>query len=154
MLLHIPDVLSAGELLQCRGALATADWCDGRETVGAQGAQVKRNRQLPEDSPIGERLGALILAALSGHPLFVSAALPLRTAPPLFNRYEGGEHYGLHIDGAIRALPGSASSFRAFKFHAESIPLGGLFGAIDQRPISRVSSIEDMWRMENLLILA
>src|SRR5690606_4108281 len=36
----------------------------------------------------------------------------LRSVPPLFNRYEGGEHYGLHVDGAIRQLPGSTLSLR------------------------------------------
>jgi PKHD-type hydroxylase len=112
MLLHIPNLLTRDELQQCREALAAADWTDGRETVGPQGAQVKRNRQLPAHSPLGERLGAGILAALAKHPLFVSAALPLRTSPPLFNRYEGGEHYGLHIDGAIRAVPGSPEPMR------------------------------------------
>jgi len=112
MLLHIPQLLTPEELRQCRDALDAADWSDGRTTVGPQGAQVKRNRQLPADSPIGERLGVLILAALARHPLFVSAALPLRTAPPLFNRYEDGEHYGLHIDGAIRAMPGGALPMR------------------------------------------
>jgi len=112
MLLHIPQLLTPEELRQCRDALDAADWSDGRATVGPQGAQVKRNRQLAADSPVGERLGALILAALARHPLFVSAALPLRTAPPLFNRYEDGEHYGLHIDGAIRAMPGAALPMR------------------------------------------
>lgn len=27
--------------------------------------------------------------------------------PPLFNHDEGGEHYGLHIDGSGRSIPGS-----------------------------------------------
>ncbi len=112
MLLHIPNLLMPDEVRQCRDALGAADWTDGRATVGPQGAQVKRNRQLPADSPVGARFGAIILAALAKHPLFVSAALPLRTSPPLFNRYEDGEHYGLHIDGAIRAVPGCALPMR------------------------------------------
>jgi PKHD-type hydroxylase len=57
-------------------------------------------------------LGEIILTALYNNPLFMSAALPLRTVPPLFNSYEGGEHYGLHVDGAIRLLPGSNLSLR------------------------------------------
>ena len=32
--------------------------------------------------------------------------------PPLFNRYEGGEQYGTHIDGAVRAVPGSSHFIR------------------------------------------
>jgi PKHD-type hydroxylase len=73
---------------------------------------VKRNRQLPELSPVGRQLGELILNALARNPLFFSAALPLKTVPPLFNRYEGGEHYGTHIDGAVRAVPGSSHFIR------------------------------------------
>ena len=112
MLLHIPNLLTRDETTLCREALRDADWTDGRATVGPQGAQVKRNRQLREDSPVAAKLGALILDALSKSPLFMSSALPLRIAPPLFNRYEGGEHYGLHIDGALRAVPGSSTPMR------------------------------------------
>ncbi len=32
--------------------------------------------------------------------------LPLRTLPPRFNRYEGGGHYGFHVDGAVMAVAG------------------------------------------------
>jgi PKHD-type hydroxylase len=105
MLLHIPDVLDREQVKQLRGALETADWTDGRETVGAQGAAVKRNRQLPDASPLRRELGAIVLAALAKHPLYHAATLPLRTLPPRFNRYEGGGHYGFHIDGAVMALP-------------------------------------------------
>jgi PKHD-type hydroxylase len=34
--------------------------------------------------------------------MFVSAALPHTVFPPLFNRYEGGDRFGLHVDNAIR----------------------------------------------------
>jgi len=112
MMLHVPEVLSADEVRKIRAALDAADWVDGRETVGAQGAQVKRNRQLPEHSAVGRELGGMILAALARHPLFFAAALPLRFVPPLFNRYEGGEHYGFHVDGSVRALPGTAQQLR------------------------------------------
>jgi len=105
MLLHIPDVLTPDQVAQCRQALDAADWTDGRETVGAQGAQVKRNLQLPDASPLRAQLGQLVLAALARHPLYHAAALPLRTLPPRFNRYEGGGHYGFHVDGAVMALP-------------------------------------------------
>jgi PKHD-type hydroxylase len=97
---------------QCRRLLDGADWSDGKATVGEQGARVKRNRQLPELSPVGRQLGEIILNALARNPLFFSAALPLKTVPPLFNRYEGGEHYGPHIDGAVRAVPGSSHFIR------------------------------------------
>jgi PKHD-type hydroxylase len=112
MLLHVPNVLTPEQVAEMRRRLDATDWVDGRETVGPQGAQVKKNRQLPETSPVGRELGELILAALAKHPLFFSAALPMRTVPPLFNRYEGGEHYGLHVDGSVRAVPGSPVRLR------------------------------------------
>lgn len=112
MLLHVPGVLTADELRQFREELAAAPWIDGRATVGPQGAQVKANHQVPEASPAGQRLGRAVLEALARQPLFASAALPLRTSHPLFNRYAGGEHYGLHVDGSMRAVAGSDRPMR------------------------------------------
>jgi PKHD-type hydroxylase len=104
MLLHIPKVLTPEELIEMREALGRAEWTDGRETVGLQGAQVKRNEQLPEASPVRHALGAKVLAALARNALFFSACLPLRTLPPRFNRYQGGGQYGFHVDGAVMVL--------------------------------------------------
>jgi PKHD-type hydroxylase len=106
MLLHIPEILSAEQLAEARTALAAAEWVDGRVTAGHHSERVKRNRQLPERHPVARRLGEIILAALDRKPLFLSAALPLKIVPPLFNRYEGGETYGSHVDGAVRSVPG------------------------------------------------
>lgn len=108
MLLHIPGILDREQLARIRAALDDAEWVDGRQTVGAQGAQVKRNLQLAEDSPLRRELGALVLAALARNPMYFAAALPLRTLAPRFNRYEGGGTYGAHVDGAVMALPASA----------------------------------------------
>ncbi|WP_313346332.1 Fe2+-dependent dioxygenase [Stenotrophomonas sp.] len=115
MLLHVPDVLTADELAHLQRALAGAEWADGRETVGAQGAQVKRNQQLPDASPLKAELGRIVLAALERHPLFFAAALPLRILPPRFNRYQGGGEYGFHVDGAvmITAQDGHRSHLRS-----------------------------------------
>lgn len=104
MMLHIPGVLSREQVAAMRARLDTSDWIDGRATVGAQGAQVKQNRQLPENSPLALELGRTVLAALADNPLFFSAALPLRTIAPLFNSYAGGEHYGAHVDGSMRRM--------------------------------------------------
>ena len=112
MMLHIPQVLSTEQVKQLRVELAGADWIDGKATVGAQGAKVKRNRQLPEHAPTGIALGNRILAALASNPLFFAAALPRKTTQPLFNSYAGGEHYGLHIDGAVRQLDDSGIAMR------------------------------------------
>src|SRR3954469_25366272 len=112
MIVHVPKILAPEQVAEFRRLLGSAEWSDGKATVGEQGALVKRNRQLPDNSPLGRRLGEIVLQALARNPLFFSAALPLRTVPPLFNRYEGGEHYGTHIDGAVRAVPGSNQFIR------------------------------------------
>lgn len=113
MMLHVPGVLQPAQLDLMRAQLLEASWVDGRATVGTQGALVKQNRQLPEDHPLTRQLGDAVVQALSASPLFFSAALPLRILPPFFNRYEGGEEYGLHVDGAIRAVPGTNGYLRA-----------------------------------------
>ena len=112
MMLHVPEVLTSAQVGELRSALEATDWIDGRQTVGEQGAKVKHNRQLPEHSAIGRELGKTVLSALAKSQLFFSAALPLRFVPPLFNRYEGGEHYGLHVDGAVRSVPGTGEQLR------------------------------------------
>lgn len=104
MLLHIPGVLDRAQLADMRGKLDTADWTDGRQTVGSLGAQVKRNLQLPDDSPLKRELGQAILVALAGNPLFFSAVLPLKYLPPRFNLYAGGGSYGMHVDGSVMNL--------------------------------------------------
>ena len=104
MLLHIPGVLDPAQAERMRQRLEAAQWTDGRETVGAQGAQVKRNLQLPDASPLRAELGAEVQAALAANPLYHAAVLPAKTMPPRFNRYEGGGEYGMHVDGAAMAF--------------------------------------------------
>ncbi|MEO6925520.1 MAG: Fe2+-dependent dioxygenase [Rhodanobacter sp.] len=113
MLLHIPEVLTTEQVSQMRAALEAADWTDGRETVGTQGARVKHNQQLPERSQLRQQLGQQVQAALARHPLFHAATLPLRLLPPRFNRYADGGQYGFHVDGAVMALPDDAGQLRS-----------------------------------------
>jgi PKHD-type hydroxylase len=105
MLLEIPQVLSTEEAAQMKQEILAVEWVDGKVTAGHQSAQAKQNRQLPEQSEAAISAGSKILRALQANGLFMSAALPQRVFPPLFNRYEGGEHFHNHVDNAIRSLP-------------------------------------------------
>jgi len=96
------QVLSAEHLERCRARLATPAWADGRATAGPQSARAKRNLQIGEETEIGRELGGLILEALGRNALFLSAALPLKMFPPLFNRYDQGMGFGAHVDNAVR----------------------------------------------------
>ena len=112
MLLQIPALLTDAELQRTQAVLADGPWGDGRATAGPQAAQAKRNQQLAAASPQAAALQQLVLGALDRHALFFSAALPKRVLPPLFNRYAapaeggepGGDHYGNHVDQAIRHI--------------------------------------------------
>jgi PKHD-type hydroxylase len=112
VLLEIPGVLTAEQVTTARQMLDAAAWLDGRVTAGHQSARAKDNLQLPEDHPTSRQLGDVILAALQRNSLFISAALPLRVFPPLFNRYQGGQSFGNHVDNAIRQAPGGGMRIR------------------------------------------
>jgi PKHD-type hydroxylase len=112
VLLSISKVLSSAQVGECRAALEGAEWTDGKATAGYLSSRAKNNAQVPEGHPVARRLGDLILDALDQNPLFISAALPLKVVPPLFNRYSGGQAYGDHIDGAVRPVPGGRHRVR------------------------------------------
>lgn len=112
MLIQVQGVLTAEEVASCQEALAQAEWVDGRATAGYQSARVKNNAQVPEGHPTARRLGDMILAKLERSPRFMAAVLPLKVVPPLFNRYEGGQAYGNHVDGAIRPITGTPHRVR------------------------------------------
>lgn len=112
MMLHIPGVLNAGQVAEFRAVLARADWVDGALTSGEQAARCKHNLQLPETSPVARELGAVVVRTLARHPQFVSAALPAHIMHPYFNRYEGGGHFGNHVDNALRLDPGTGRRVR------------------------------------------
>jgi PKHD-type hydroxylase len=105
MLICIPDVLTKQQVAHFRDLMSHAQWEDGRKTAGAQSCLVKNNLQLPQDGAVARELGDSVLDALAACPTFVSAALPLKIFPPLFNRYGVGQGFGLHVDNAIRGVP-------------------------------------------------
>ncbi|MFO1487073.1 MAG: Fe2+-dependent dioxygenase [Verrucomicrobiota bacterium] len=112
MMLDIPNVLTADQVREAREILERAEWVDGRDTAGHQGARVKNNEQLPAASPAARQVGEMILQALGKNPLFMAAALPLHILPPMFNRYAGGQTFGTHVDGSIRTVPGTGHRIR------------------------------------------
>lgn len=103
MMYHIPAVLSPQEVEDFTARLQQAEWVDGRATTGAQGALVKNNQQVDTHSALYAELQSKVLAALNRSSLFFAAALPKAISSPLFNRYQQGETYGFHVDGAVRS---------------------------------------------------
>jgi len=112
MLLEIPNVFTAEEAAKIRQTLAQANWVDGKVTAGYISAQVKQNAQLAQDDPLAGQIGNLIIQRLTQNPVFMSGALPRRILPPLFNRYEGGQAFGFHVDNSVRKFPDAAERMR------------------------------------------
>ena len=88
MMLAVPDLVDKEGVARIRALIDAAEWTDGNVTSGHQSALAKRNMQLPEESPAAREAGALVLEALG--------------RSPLFNRYQGGETFGTHVDNAVR----------------------------------------------------
>ncbi len=112
MLITIPSVLDAHEVTEARSILDAATWVDGKVTAGVQSASVKHNQQVAETDPAARQVGDWIIKRLEQHPLFISAALPLKVFPPLFNRYGEGHTFGTHVDNAIRQITGTPYRIR------------------------------------------
>jgi len=112
MLLHIPSVLTAEQVAQCRETLVTAEWVDGKVTAGIDASKAKDNMQMSAEDSAGRNFGEMILRALRSNALFLSAAMPLEVLPPMFNRYQGGQSYGGHFDAALMQVPRSQHRLR------------------------------------------
>jgi PKHD-type hydroxylase len=112
MLVQIQNVLSREQVTTSRRLLDASEWIDGSVTAGHQSRLAKNNMQLAENDPAAIEIGNLLVGALERNPLFVSAALPSRIFPPLFNRYSGGQNFGTHVDNAIRQVGGTTNRIR------------------------------------------
>jgi PKHD-type hydroxylase len=106
MMFHIADVLKPEQVAHIRKLFEGAQWVDGRGTAGHQAARIKNNQELKKGQPAELEAGALIRKALEENRFFSIAAIPFKVSPPLFNRYEGSQSYGVHIDNAIRQAEG------------------------------------------------
>lgn len=112
MLIQIPNVFSKEEAAAIRQQLEQAAWIDGKTTAGALAIHAKDNQQLAEQDPLAMELGQQIIQRLSQSNVFMSATLPAKIYPPLFNRYTGGGTYGTHVDNAIRPVAGTRERVR------------------------------------------
>jgi PKHD-type hydroxylase len=143
MLIVIPQVLPRDQALALGRELAAAEWVDGNVTSGAGAALAKRNRQLPEEGAAAASGRRMVQQALASSPLFLSAALPRRIYPPLFNRYGVGESFGAHIDNAIRIDPSTGEQLRtdlsatlllSEDYDGGELVIAGDFGEVSYKP--------------------
>jgi PKHD-type hydroxylase len=113
MYLVLPKVLDSHTLATVRSHLQAAHWGDGSATAGTQSAKAKNNQQLDERLPEAVAAREVVMAALARNATLLSAALPRRIFPPLFNRYSGATNaFGDHIDNAMRSVAASGAMVR------------------------------------------
>jgi PKHD-type hydroxylase len=114
MLIAVPAVLSPEQLAEVRRLVDAGSWEDGKKTAGQQSELAKRNLQLPASGPEAQAAGKIVMDALADNGLFMSATLPNRVFPPLFNRYDAGANHGFdsHVDNAIRYLEDKSARIR------------------------------------------
>ncbi|HVV26579.1 MAG TPA: Fe2+-dependent dioxygenase [Rhizomicrobium sp.] len=101
MLVHITGVFTPEQATACRAALGRARWIDGKTTAGPAAARVKQNAEADLTDPEVRKWSDAVRHALAASKAFMATALPARICPPSFNRYGGGQTYGVHNDAAL-----------------------------------------------------
>lgn len=101
MIVCIANVLTDDDLKLIKNQLESANFIDGKVTAGWHARLVKKNTQLPKDSPVLQAVRSQITTAIQRHPVFQMAARPKRIHPLLISRYEAGMAYGTHTDDAL-----------------------------------------------------
>ncbi len=101
MLLTLPKLLGADELLAIWEQIAAARFVDGRQSAGRAAAAVKANQELALSPTAQANLQRQCMTALAQHPLFRSAALPRQVTDLIIARYTPGMTYGTHVDDPL-----------------------------------------------------
>jgi PKHD-type hydroxylase len=101
---HLRNVLTSEELTAVTGALAVAEFEDGKLTADDAIKHVKKNLQLKRDGPEPIPLDTLVVGALARHPVLRAWGMPRRFAAPLYSKYEPGMAYGAHVDASVMGI--------------------------------------------------
>jgi PKHD-type hydroxylase len=101
MLTRLSNLLEPDCLEDARKLLAGGRFVDGMLSAGMAAKRVKNNQELAADERLMRQLNNLVMGSLVQHPVYRSAALPLRVAAPYYARYSAGMSYGNHVDDPI-----------------------------------------------------
>ena len=101
MLTRLNTVLDKDRLADARKLVADGRFVDGVLSAGMAAQRVKNNEELAADERLMRQLNNLVMGSLVKHPVYRSAALPLKVATPYYARYSAGMSYGNHVDDPI-----------------------------------------------------
>ena len=101
MLTHIKGILDQHQLAAAHKLIAAGKYSDGSSSAGMAARRVKHNEELALTQAHMSDLNNLVMNSLVNHPVYRSAALPLRIAAPYYAHYTEGMSYGEHVDDPI-----------------------------------------------------
>jgi len=101
MLTHIKGILDQNQLAAAHKLIAAGKYSDGSSSAGMAARRVKHNEELALTQAHMSDLNNLVMNSLVNHPVYRSAALPLRIAAPYYAHYTEGMSYGEHVDDPI-----------------------------------------------------
>ena len=101
MLTIIEAVLNDRQLALAHRLIEEGRFVDGLSSAGKAAGRVKHNEELALDERQFRDLNNLVMGGLVKHPVYRSAAMPLRVAAPYYARYTPGMSYGLHVDDPL-----------------------------------------------------
>jgi len=101
MLTHIKGILDQDQLAAAHKLIAAGKYSDGSSSAGMAARRVKHNEELALTQAHMSDLNNLVMNSLVNHPVYRSAALPLRIAAPYYAHYTEGMSYGEHVDDPI-----------------------------------------------------
>lgn len=104
-LVHIPQLLTATELIAIDALIASANFVDGKLTATLAAKDVKNNLQIEPGNESLAGIQKIISEALAQSPLFNIAALPKTVLPFLVSKYSSGKYYGWHVDSPMMGNP-------------------------------------------------
>lgn len=112
-MLVIEEFLDSAEIDDYRQGLDQARWQSGSSTAGGLSALAKRNEQADPANEEARELSNRLLRKMGHHATLVSACLPHRIHPPVFNRYGPDHTYGTHVDSAIMPMGDTGQILRS-----------------------------------------
>jgi len=101
MLTRLTAVLDRKKLDAATRLIAGGSFIDGVLSAGMAAQRVKHNEELSVDEVHMRELNNIIMGSLVRHPVYRSAAMPLRVAAPYYARYTAGMSYGNHVDDPV-----------------------------------------------------
>jgi PKHD-type hydroxylase len=108
LIICTPNVLTPDEIATMRREMDGAAFVDGSATSSYSARGVKKNLQLPIDDDNDVNLQDIVRSAFMRNVRLQAALLPANRSKALFNRYDVGMEYGLHVDSAVMGSLGDA----------------------------------------------